>query len=618
MIRLVILISNAGTGSNLQAIIDAIKNKKLKAIISVVVSSSKKAQGLKRAKKNNIPALVLKKGDSVEKILEKYATDYIVLAGWIRVISKSIIDKFKNRIINIHPGLIPDRINETVKTPDGTKALWNRGKMTVNAVRQFLDQSTYAGSSIHFLTQEFDFGPVLARDFEKIKKNDTVGSLYKRLKSKEHKMLIAVLINLSNKSTTMKRSQKYALISVYDKTGIVDFAKQLHSLGYKIISTGGTGKVLKDHNILFVPIQEITGNPESFDGRMKTISFEIESGILYDRKNKSHQKQASELGIKDIDMVVCNLYPFEKTISKKNVKLDEAIENIDVGGPTMLRAAAKNFKNVLVVVDPDDYENISGSLMKKSVNSTMRQNLAAKAFSHLSFYDSQIASYLDNLSFPRRRESTGSSDVRSGYDKSLFPEIYTIPGRKLFDLRYGENPHQSGAVYIEPNSSSPFAKLQRLAGRKLSLINVTDINAGLESLQFFKEPAAVVLKHNSPCGISLGKNAKEALAQAIESDPESAFGGVIVMNKPMDKKIAEEIVAFKDERHSNIDIVAVPEISNDALELLKKLRKTLGIYTFGNFSETNMNRKNVKPIQGGFVLQDGDIDVEKSLKNWEI
>jgi len=598
MKRIVVLISNAGTGSNLQAIIDAIKSGVLKAKIQLVVSGSPNAHGLIRAKNNKIPNLVLKKKDNGEKILLKYNPDLIVLAGWMRVVPSSIIDAFPNRIINIHPGLIPDSEKAVVRNPDGTHALWNKGKMTDDAIQKFLDNnSTYAGSSIHFLTHEFDFGPVLERTFEKIRPKDNIGTLYKRLKTKEHQMLIAVLKNLCNKKNIMENDERYALISVFDKVGISEFAKKLHSLGYKIISTGGTSKVLKDNSVPVIPIQEITGNPESFDGRIKTISFEIESGILYDRKNLKHKIQATELGIKKIDIVVCNLYPFEKTIANKKVKLADAVENIDVGGPTMVRAAAKNFKNVIVVVDSNDYDDVATSLKDNIVDMEMRQKLASKAFAHLSFYDSQIASYLQNEDFPN---------------------LFTLPGEKMSDLRYGENPHQKSAVYFEPNTASPLAKLTRHAGRELSLINVTDINAGIESIQFFQESAAVIIKHNTPCGIALGKNAKESLSRAIDADPESAFGGVIIMNKSMDKKAAEVIVSFKDNRKANIDIVAVPSISPSALELLTKLRKSLGIYTFGQFSQKNMSRKNVKWIQGGFIMQDADMDIEKSFKDWKV
>ncbi|MCL5433040.1 MAG: bifunctional phosphoribosylaminoimidazolecarboxamide formyltransferase/IMP cyclohydrolase [Patescibacteria group bacterium] len=394
-----------------------------------------------------------------------------------------------------------------------------------------------------------------------------------------------------------KRVKKYALLSVYDKTGIVEFAKVLSSLSYDIISTGGTAKILSENGINVTPIQQITGNPESFDGRMKTISFQVESGILFDRKNSLHVKQAKELKIKPIDIVVCNLYPFEQTVSKKSSTQDDIIESIDVGGPTMVRAAAKNFKNVLVVVDPNDYQKIEELLKTSKINLDLKKNLAAKAFSHLSFYDSQIAIYLGDENFPKET---------------------TIPGRKMLDLRYGENPHQKAGLYIQPNGNSVFKNLTKHWGRDLSLINVIDINAGIESVRLFKENAAVVIKHANPCGIALGKNSKEALDRAIAADPESAFGGIVVLNKKMDLDAAKIIGEFKDERKSNIDIVAVPQISKKALEYLKNLRKSMGIYTFGPIPKTGNESRNIKFIDGGFISQTVDKDIDQGFSKWKI
>lgn len=399
-------------------------------------------------------------------------------------------------------------------------------------------------------------------------------------------------------SNNLLKQEKFALLSVFDKEGIVELAKTLQDLSYKIISTGGTAKVLTENGIEIIPIQEITGNPESFDGRMKTISFQIESGILFDRTNPQHVKEAGELKIKPIDLVVCNLYPFEKTIDQPDVKLDDAIENIDVGGPTMVRAAAKNFKNVLVVTDPKDYPKISEMLKNDNASLSFKQELASKAFNHLSFYDSQIAKFLNN--------------------DSAFPELITLAGRKIQDLRYGENPHQRAAVYLEPNTNSPFKNLTKHWGRDLSLINVTDINAGLESVRLFDEPCAVVIKHNSPCGIATGKDSNEALDRAIQADPESAFGGVIVINSKMDMNTAKVIADFKDTTKGNMDIIAVPEIDKDALEFLTGLRKSMGIYTFGKIPKNTTDNLNLKWIDGGFILQTGDYDVDEGFKNWEI
>lgn len=392
---------------------------------------------------------------------------------------------------------------------------------------------------------------------------------------------------------------KYALISVFDKTGIVDFAKKLILLNYKIISTGGTGKILSENNIPIIPVQEITKNPESFSGRMKTISFQIESGILFDRTNPEHVKEAEKLNIKPIDIVVCNLYPFGKTIANPKVKIAEAIESIDVGGPTMIRAAAKNFSSVLVVVDPNDYKKV-GEALQKNIPESLRQALAAKAFYHLSFYDSQIAKYLN---------------------KDLFPKELSIGLRKKIDLRYGENPHQKASLYMYPNSNSPLNNLQKQWGRELSLLNLTDIQAGLESVSLFKEPCAVVIKHNTPCGIALGKTIKEALERTIEADPESAFGGIIVLNFKMDKKTAEVIGKFKDERKANIDIVAVPKIDAGALNYLKNIRKSMGIYTFDDIINKKLNIKNefnIKYVNGGLILQTPDTDIDESFKDWKV
>lgn len=378
----------------------------------------------------------------------------------------------------------------------------------------------------------------------------------------------------------------YALLSVSDKSGIIPLAKSLNSLGFKIISTGGTARTLTDGGLKVIPIQDITGNPESFDGRMKTISFQIESGILFDRSNSSHIKQAKDLNIKPIDMVVCNLYPFEKK---------QTIENIDVGGPTMVRAAAKNFKNVLVVVDPKDYESVIHALETNFVNDKLRQKLAAKAFDHLSFYDSQIARHL-------RREQ--------------FPQEIAISGRKQLNLRYGENPHQKAVVYIEPNTNSPLKNLQKLTGRELSYVNFTDIAAGLESVKIFNTSAAVVIKHNSPSGIALGNSPDQALERAVATDPESAFGGVIVLNKPLDLKTAKTFASFREENGVLIDIVATPQITSDAKDFIKTVRKSTGIYTFGNIPKKRSNHTHLRFFDGGFVAQEWDDKI--NFDKWKV
>lgn len=387
-------------------------------------------------------------------------------------------------------------------------------------------------------------------------------------------------------------NSKYALISVYDKKGILEFAKALEKLDYQIISSGGTARVLKEANVKAIPIQDITGNKESFDGRIKTLSFEIEGGILFDKRNPQHIRQAQSLKIPQIEIVVCNFYPF----------LDEpSIENIDVGGPTMLRAAAKNFKQVLPVCDPDDYGWISKKLESDQIDSKTREQLAQKAFEYLSFYDSQIATFF--------RRKTGK----------IFPTKLSVPIEKVLKLRYGDNPHQQAALYLRPSVEySPFKNLKKISGRDLSSINITDINAGLESIRLFDTPAAVVIKHNGPCGIALGDSISQAFRRAIIADPESAFGGVVVLNRPLNKRSVNVINSFKQEYKGQFDILAVPEIEKNALNPVKTIRKSMGIYIFGKVQKPTSLDMSYKEVIGGFVRQTPDWDVDNNYDKWEV
>ncbi|KKQ37786.1 MAG: IMP cyclohydrolase [Candidatus Roizmanbacteria bacterium GW2011_GWA2_37_7] len=392
------------------------------------------------------------------------------------------------------------------------------------------------------------------------------------------------------------QSHRYALLSVYDKKGIAEFASRLHGLGIQIVSTSGTAKELINNNIPVIPVEKITGNPECFDGRMKTVSFQIESGILFDRSKKKHIQEAKKLKIPRIDIVVCNFYPFDRVVDASTTE-KKAIEQIDVGGPTMMRAAAKNYRHVYAIFDPSDYDRVINDLGKKKAGVELRKELAAKAFSYLSWYDAHIAQYLN------------SED---------FPEYMSISGKKIANLRYGDNPHQKAAWYLRPYTDSPLKNLVKLSGRDLSVTNLTDINAGIESVRLFNEPSAVVIKHNTPCGIAVGKTAHQALQRAIEADPVSAFGGVIVMNKPIDMKTAQLVSKFKKENNSHLDIIAAPSVTDTALKLLSEVRKTTGIYTFGNISKQNTLRQQIRWIDGGYALQTLDNDIDTDHSSWKV
>ena len=300
---------------------------------------------------------------------------------------------------------------------------------------------------------------------------------------------------------------KRALISVYDKSGIVEFAKKLKELGWEIISTGGTSRTLKEANIDIIEIEEVTNFPEILDGRVKTLNPNIHGGILYKRDNQKHINTLEELGINSIDMVVNNLYPFEETIKKEGVSQEEIIENIYIGGPSMIRAAAKNYKYVTVVVDPTDYDIIIEELKNNGDTSLeTKQYLAAKVFQYTAYYDGLISNYFNQL------------------EKIDFPNTITLSFKDKKELRYGENPHQKAAFYKEvDNLEGTIAGGIQLHGKELSFNNINDSNGALEILKQFEEPTVVAVKHANPCGIGSGENLLEAYNKAYESDKISIF-----------------------------------------------------------------------------------------------
>ena len=343
---------------------------------------------------------------------------------------------------------------------------------------------------------------------------------------------------------------KRALISVSDKTGIVEFAQKLNDLGVSIISTGGTFKVLKEAGIPVINISDVTGFPECLDGRVKTLHPNIHAGLLAMRSNPEHMKQVEELNVELIDMVVVNLYPFKQTIMKPDVTLADAIENIDIGGPTMLRAAAKNYQDVSVVIDPTDYEQVLSEI-KETGAVSVKTNfyLAAKVFNHTAYYDTMIANYLrDKAGLPK------------------YPDTISMTFEKVQDMRYGENPHQSAAFYKEVgNSDGMLSGIEQLHGKELSFNNINDLHGALELLkEFDEEPTVVACKHSNPCGVASGKDIHEAYVRAYNTDPVSIFGGILCANRKIDKATAEEISKIF------LEIVLAPDFDDDALEVLEQ------------------------------------------------
>ncbi|QIZ66458.1 bifunctional phosphoribosylaminoimidazolecarboxamide formyltransferase/IMP cyclohydrolase [Geobacillus subterraneus] len=375
---------------------------------------------------------------------------------------------------------------------------------------------------------------------------------------------------------------KRALISVSNKEGIIPFAKQLAELGVEIISTGGTKRALEEAGVPVISISDVTGFPEILDGRVKTLHPAIHGGILAVRGDERHQAALAEHGIRPIDLVVVNLYPFQQTIAKPDVTLAEAIENIDIGGPTMVRAAAKNYADVAIVVDPADYRAVIEELKANgSIQAETRQKLAAKAFRHTAAYDAMIAEYLTNL--------TGEE----------YPESLTVTYTKKQSLRYGENPHQSAAFYAKPlGAAFSIAKAVQLHGKELSYNNINDANAAINLIREFQEPAVAAIKHMNPCGVGVGATLLEAFTKAYEADPVSIFGGIIAVNREVDKETAERM------HDLFLEIVIAPSFSDEALTILMK-KKNIRLLTL-DFAAPDVKEKTLVAVSGGLLVQDAD------------
>ena len=379
---------------------------------------------------------------------------------------------------------------------------------------------------------------------------------------------------------------KRALISVSDKTGIVEFAQKLNDLGVSIISTGGTFKVLKEAGIPVINISDVTGFPECLDGRVKTLHPNIHAGLLAMRSNPEHMKQVEELNVELIDMVVVNLYPFKQTIMKPDVTLADAIENIDIGGPTMLRAAAKNYQDVSVVIDPTDYEQVLSEI-KETCAVSVKTNfyLAAKVFNHTAYYDTMIANYLrDKAGLPK------------------YPDTISMTFEKVQDMRYGENPHQSAAFYKEVgNSDGMLSGIEQLHGKELSFNNINDLHGALELLkEFDEEPTVVACKHSNPCGVASGKDIHEAYVRAYNTDPVSIFGGILCANRKIDKATAEEISKIF------LEIVLAPDFDDDALEVLEQKKNIRLLKLKDVMKKQPETAYDVKKVSGGILIQDID------------
>jgi len=385
---------------------------------------------------------------------------------------------------------------------------------------------------------------------------------------------------------------KRALISVSDKTGIIEFAQSLHAKNVELLSTGGTAKMIADAGIPVIEVSDFTGFPEMMAGRVKTLHPKIHGGILARRGTDEAVMQ--EHGIKAIDLVVINLYPFQETVAKPDCSLEDAIENIDIGGPAMVRAAAKNHTSVSIIVDPADYATVLSEMdSDNTVSDKTRFSLAIRAYEHTAQYDGAIANYFGKM-------------VQNDEDK-LFPRTFNLQFKHKQSMRYGENPHQNAAFYVDNSSEVSIATATQLQGKELSYNNIGDTDAALECVKQFDEPACVIVKHANPCGVSVDNSLLEAYNKAFSTDPESAFGGIIAFNRELDAQTAQAIID-----RQFVEVIIAPTVSDEANNIVAT-KKNVRLLSCGNFNQESP-RLDFKRVNGGLLVQGSDDQLFNELE----
>ena len=384
-----------------------------------------------------------------------------------------------------------------------------------------------------------------------------------------------------------------ALISVSDKTGIVELAQALHALNVQLLSTGGTAKLLADHGLPVTEVAELTQFPEMLDGRVKTLHPKVHGGLLARRDLPEHMAALKAHGIETIDLLVVNLYPFEATVAKPGCTLDDAIENIDIGGPAMVRSAAKNWKDVAVLTDAAQYAGVIAELKAAGkVSHATRFALSVAAFNRISQYDGAISNYLSSITF----DAAAAVPTRSE-----FPAQSNSQFIKLQDLRYGENPHQTAAFYRDVNpAAGSLVTAQQLQGKELSYNNIADADAAWECVKSFSEPACVIVKHANPCGVAVGQDALESYSKAFQTDPTSAFGGIIAFNRPVDQAAAEAV------SKQFVEVLMAPSYSAEALAIFKAKANVRVLQIALPEGQAGRNTQDIKRIGSGLLIQSAD------------
>jgi phosphoribosylaminoimidazolecarboxamide formyltransferase / IMP cyclohydrolase len=610
--RIVVLAS--GNGTNLQAILDQLHGRDGFAVVGVG-SDKREARALGRAREAEVETAVFPLEEFADRAARDLAMgdwaeglrpDLVVLAGYMQLLSAGFVGRFRDRIVNVHPALLP-------------------AFPGLNAVGQALEAGVdVTGVTVHFVDEGVDTGaPILQREVP-VPASRSREELEKALHAVEHELFPEAIRTLAGGKARigeddLRRGRRpmsdataptssaagsaeaangairvrRALISVSDKTGVADFGKALAALGVEILSTGGTATALREAGVEVTDVAEFTGQEEILDGRVKTLHPRLYAALLARRDEPAHMDVLAAEAIEPIDLVAVNLYPFEQTVADEDVDPRTAIENIDIGGPTMIRAAAKNHEGVAVVVKPEAYDAVCAELEESGgeISATTRHWLANEAFAQTARYDAAISRWFS-----------------MSYED--FPEHLAVAYEKVLDLSYGENPHQRAALYSDAGARSHIlSRVQKLHGKALSFNNVLDLDAARALCAEFEAPACVIVKHNNPCGVAIGASLAEAHRKARGCDPMSAYGGVIAFNRPIDKEVAEELHA------TFVEVVIAPGYDEEGLAIMQQ-KEPIRILSEEEPRRTPPGERDYKKVLGGVLIQelDDQPDLRESME----
>jgi phosphoribosylaminoimidazolecarboxamide formyltransferase / IMP cyclohydrolase len=549
-----IVVAVSGAGSNLRALHAAAARGELGGEIVLVVAD-RACPALDWAAEQGIDTALVPGGadDALTDAIHGAAPDAVVLAGYMRIVGPRVLAAYPDRILNTHPSILP-------------------AFPGAHAVRDALAHGAkVAGVTIHLVDATLDGGPIVLQEAVPIAPDDDEASLHSRIRAVEHRLLprgVALLLGGAVERTSGRTTRvdvdhaethlpvpRRALLSVSDKTGLVEFARGLVAEAFELVSTGGTARTLRDAGLPVTDVAAVTGAPEMLDGRVKTLHPRIHAGILADRRLADHRRQLIAAGIAPFELVVVNLYPFAAAAERPGITPDELVEEIDIGGPSMVRAAAKNHESVAILTSPAQYDAVLAAVRQDaSVPLGLRRELAVEAFRHTAAYDARIAAVL-----PERLGVGAPSD-------DPYPATLTIGLEKVETLRYGENPHQTAARYRRPGtaaSAGPFAGPEPpLQGKALSYNNVLDASAAAALARALAGPACVIVKHTNPCGAAERSTLRAAWDAALAGDPVSAFGGVVALTREVDRATAEGLASLF------LEVVVAPGFDDDARELL--------------------------------------------------